>query len=426
MSEQRVPTHQPTSAPEPARGDHEGQTLNSFYGAFPYPWSPHQLTTLDDPAFYTRFLCQDVGDDTGGRVPVDADIWVAGCGTNQALITALRFPGARVLGTDASENSLALCEANARSLGVSNLTLRHEGLTKAAYREQFDYVLCTGVIHHNPDPAVCLRSLAAALRPDAVLELMVYNTYHRQEMIAFQKALTLMGIDQVGELPERLALARGLGESVPADGLLGRKMEMFEYTDEAAWADSWMSPLEHSYSVEELAAMADGCGLALETPTVNAFDQVSDSNQWDVPVPDGELRARYDALPDPTRWQLVNLLLMDRSPMLWFYLGRAGRPRRTEAERDRAFLDTVHRHSAARQRRWTRRPDGGYQEAAATTAFPAAKPPAAVRPLYEAVDGERTIRQLLADLGGTPTPAEVRRARLQLTSSQFPFLVAAR
>jgi len=56
----------------------------------------------------------------GGRV------WVAGCGTNQAVITALMFPGARVLGTDLSEASLEGARRNADQLGVANLEL-HAG-----------------------------------------------------------------------------------------------------------------------------------------------------------------------------------------------------------------------------------------------------------------------------------------------------------
>ena len=53
-------------------------------------------------------------------------MWVAGCGTNQAVITALMFPGARVLGTDLSEASLEGARRNADQLGVANLEL-HAG-----------------------------------------------------------------------------------------------------------------------------------------------------------------------------------------------------------------------------------------------------------------------------------------------------------
>ncbi len=401
---------------------HENGVLNVFYRSFPYPWPPRQLVALDDPAFYTRMIAQDVGDYGHTRLAPDASIWVAGCGTNQALITALRFPSATVLGTDASERSLEMCAANAAQLGVTNLELRHEGITQAAHQDRFDYVLCTGVIHHNPDPTACLRRLTTAMRPDAVLELMVYNTFHRQEIVRFQQALTVLGYDGVESLQDRLSLARRLSESVPADGQVGRRLEQYEYMGDEGWADSWMSPLEHDYTVERFWALAEDCGLTVEAPAVNVFDQVGNTYLWEVPIRDPEVRERYEGLPDRERWQVSNLLLMDSSPMMWFYAGHAARGRLTAAEHDEAFLDTVFTPTSTRRRRWVLDEQGRYHEAPSTTAFPDALPPARVRPILDAVDGKRTMREVFADFD----PALVRAARVELTTSLFPFLTTRR
>lgn len=398
--------------------EHEASVLNTFYHRYPYPWPTRHLTKLDDPAFHARLVCQDVGDRTHSRVPADAKIWVAGCGTNQALITALEFPEATVLGTDAAARTLELCEANAKQLGVENLTLQHEGIAQSTRTEQFDYVICTGAIHHNPDPAMLLGRCGTALRPDGVLELMVYNVYHRREMITYQEALRRMGVYAVEPLSERLAVARRVAESLPADGLTRLKMDQFEYMGDEGWADSWMNLLERSFSVDTLWQTANDVGLTMETPTVNSFDLVNDSYLWEMPILDAQWRARYEALSDRERWQITNLLMLERSPMLWFYLGPEARGRVSEAERDEMFLDTVFRRNTAGCRRWVLDDEGHWNEDAAASPFPGALPPAPVRPVFEDVDGRRTMREILAGRD----PGFVRTARIHLTSRLFPFL----
>src|SRR5215510_8233424 len=83
-----------------------------FYGRFQFPWPPHVFSKPHDPEFETLMLNQSIGSWDHSGVPADARIWVAGCGTNQAVFTALQFPKATILGTDLSENSLNIAAQN--------------------------------------------------------------------------------------------------------------------------------------------------------------------------------------------------------------------------------------------------------------------------------------------------------------------------
>ena len=163
-----------------------------FYGRFNYPWLPLVLPVIQDPTFIPRFVCQEIGDFSGLRIPADGEIWVAGCGTNQAVLTALRFPGAKVLGTDVSTRSLDVARRTANQLGLTNLDLKEASLNDPCDKDRFDHVICTGVIHHNANPEIPLASLARALKPSGVLELMVYNYYHRTQTTAYQKAIRIL------------------------------------------------------------------------------------------------------------------------------------------------------------------------------------------------------------------------------------------
>ena len=410
------------------------QVLDGFYGTYPYPWRPMRFDVLADPRFYPRFLHQDLGDYAGARFPDPKSIWVAGCGTNQALITALRFPQADVLGTDASENSLRICGENAASIGLANLTLRQEGIAAARYESRFDYIICTGVIHHNPDPSQCLARLAAALRPRGVLELMVYNAFHRHAPAAFQAALRVFGDDPrqaSGTLSQadRLDLARRLAAEVPPGSILAADLAAdYDNPSEAAWADTWINPCEHGYTAQGVSSMAAGFGLRIETTTPAGFAEVSGAQGaagWYLPFTDPDLRARFNALDDQARWQAVNLLRYDQSPMLWFYLTRADDgPRVTDAERAELFLATVFRRNRTERGGFILDDaTGGYRRVTRATPFPIGEPPDTARAVYQAAPG-RVMREVLDDLGIDPAPDVVHRLRVELTTTAYPFLRA--
>ena len=66
--------------------------LNSaFYSRFPYPWRPQTFDFVDDPNLHAKLLNQNIGNWELEASPANPKIWVAGCGTYQAIYTALRF-----------------------------------------------------------------------------------------------------------------------------------------------------------------------------------------------------------------------------------------------------------------------------------------------------------------------------------------------
>jgi 2-polyprenyl-3-methyl-5-hydroxy-6-metoxy-1,4-benzoquinol methylase len=108
------------------------------------------------------------------------DILVAGCGTSQAARYALREPDARITAIDISETSLRHTRGLRLKYALDNLELHR--LQIEDVRElgrTFDQVVCTGVLHHLPDPDLGLRALRDVLRPQGAMHLMVYARYGR-------------------------------------------------------------------------------------------------------------------------------------------------------------------------------------------------------------------------------------------------------
>lgn len=400
--------------------------LGEFYGRFPWPWRAAKLDVLDDPWFETVMLRQEIGDREGRTLPPGARIWVAGCGTNQALLTALRFPHAAVEGTDVSLPSLERCAAGARALGVDNLELRHESIQDARDGERYDFVISTGVIHHNRDPQATLAVLARRMKRDGLLELMVYNRFRRTLTSSFQKAIRLLAGGGTGvDFDADLELARRLVRRFPAGGRLADFVADHEDWPEEDFADLLIQPVEHSYTVASLAAMAEACGLRLERPCISLYAKHrGDGLLWELDLEDRELAQRCAALPDVERWQLANLLLHDTSPLLWFYLrrGDATVGRRSELQLAEAFLAGRWERAGTTQRSWLPDGEGGYRLSPRAVSYPVAEPPEPVRAIYERADGERPLRQVFSELGIEPRLPMVSRARSLLTTPAFPYL----
>jgi 2-polyprenyl-3-methyl-5-hydroxy-6-metoxy-1,4-benzoquinol methylase len=412
-----------------ATSDGEVDALNAeFYGAIRYPWPPFSFERLDEPRFWADMLDQDVGRRGNPVLPAGgARVWVAGCGTNQAVITALMFPGAQVLGTDVSAESLDVAAANARQLGVPNLELRRESILQGDRRGEFDYVICTGVIHHTASPALALERLAASLRPTGVMQLMVYNRYHRTRTTAFQKAVRAMLGDGGYAYQAELDLARDFVQRYARPGEMAGWLAEYRDAPEAVLADSLIQPVEHSYTVESLERMAGGAGLELLAPAPNTLDATNGTLHWELEMGDPGLQRTYDALPDARRWQVTNLLLLGASPMLWFYLQRrdSPHPRRSTRELCETFLDS--RFAPARTTRQVHtRADGAYRTAPdQETPFPVVRGRGDVRRIYDALDPQAPMRATLQRLG-IPVDAlpVVNRLRILLASSVYPYLRA--
>jgi 2-polyprenyl-3-methyl-5-hydroxy-6-metoxy-1,4-benzoquinol methylase len=105
----------------------------------------------------------------------DREILVAGCGTSQAAIHALREPDARITAIDISETSLRHTRELQRKYGLRNLDLHRLAIEDVEeLGRTFEQIVCTGVLHHLPDPDKGLRSLRDVLAPEGAMQLMVY------------------------------------------------------------------------------------------------------------------------------------------------------------------------------------------------------------------------------------------------------------
>jgi SAM-dependent methyltransferase len=239
----------------------EGTAVREFYERKPYP---PPFTTLDehrvlyrDPnrrrALFHLFWPTDPPRE-------DLKILVAGCGTSQAARYALREPGARVVGIDVSETSLRYTRDLQRKYDLQNLELHQLPVERVQeLGADFDQIICTGVLHHLPDPDCGLRALRAVLRGDGAMHLMVYAPYGRAGIYMMQEYCRLLEIEGTDkELRELAAALEQLPAGHPIADVM-RNARDFRHPD--ALADALLHPLDRAYTVPQIYSWLARCGM---------------------------------------------------------------------------------------------------------------------------------------------------------------------
>ena len=235
--------------------------VTAFYESHPYPPPVDDLEAYrklwDDPR--RRADSHLFWPDESYRD--DRSILVAGCGTTQAAHYALRWPRAEVVGIDVSAKSIAFTQALKHKHALDNLEVRQLAVERAGeLRRGFDHIVCTGVLHHLPDPDAGLRALREVLEPSGAINVMVYAPYGRAGVYMLQDYCRRLGIAwTVAEIRDLAASLKALPSDHPIAQLLRNSPD---FANTAGLADALLHPRDRSYSVPQLMAFLNRAGLA--------------------------------------------------------------------------------------------------------------------------------------------------------------------
>ena len=199
----------------------------------------------------------------------DIEVLVAGCGTSQAARHALREPGSKVTGIDVSEASLAHTRSLQQQHGIDNLELLQLNLEEVdSLGRRFDKIVCTGVLHHLPDPDAGLRALRGALKPGGVMQLMVYATYGRTGIYMFQEFSRLLGVrPSESDLADLAATIGAVSNDHPLAFLMRQARD---FRSAPALADALLNPQDRAYTVPQLYDWLERCDCSFGRWTLQA------------------------------------------------------------------------------------------------------------------------------------------------------------
>jgi SAM-dependent methyltransferase len=228
------------------------EDVRKFYDGHPYPppvdsldqyrkmWGNEDLRRADHYLTWPSVRYRD-----------NHDILVAGCGTSQAAKHAMRWPAARVIGIDVSATSVRHTQELKRKYNLDNLEVYHLPIDRIGeLSKTFDQIVCTGVLHHLPNPDVGLTALRNVLRPEGAMHLMLYAPYGRAGIYLLQEFCRRVGItaSDVGIRDLKIAL-----KALPRDHPLQRLLaEAPDFANDAALADALLNPQDRAYSVPQI------------------------------------------------------------------------------------------------------------------------------------------------------------------------------
>ena len=219
----------PPSARAPL--DARTEAVRRFYARAPFPGYPpndsiERLRARAGRSAFAQLLDRSLDG--------DAKILEVGCGTGQ-LCLYLATADRTVIGADLARPSLQLARDAARRYRTRNVRFIESDLRAPAFRAgAFDVVICSGVLHHTPDPRASFRALVPLVRPGGYLVLGLYNAWARIPLRLRRAFFRLTGV-------------------VPFDPVLrDRRAEPARH--EAWLRDQYLHPEEHSHTLSEVQA----------------------------------------------------------------------------------------------------------------------------------------------------------------------------
>jgi SAM-dependent methyltransferase len=274
------------------------------------------------------------------------DILIAGCGSVQAAYYACRNPNWNVIGVDLSESSLAHQQKLKERHGLSNLRLKKLDLTKVkTLGEDFDFVVSTGVLHHLPDPDAGLAALKEILRPDGVMNLMVYGQSLRLGVYMMQEVFKLLGF---GQSQKDVDIVKSTITDLSPDHVLNRYIKSApDLHYDAAYVDTFLHPQDRAYYVNQVFEFTRKAGLEF----LGWCDPAEYSLEINVPK-NHPLWNKINNISPEVAAHVCDLLTQNRGTHRWAaahpqYTKKAQIPFKTDKLFDCCIA--LHRHATLRQ-----------------------------------------------------------------------------
>jgi len=264
-------------------------------------------TSLDDLGLVNQYCFRGRRDfNTGFRA------LVAGGGTGDAVVYLahqLRHTDAEIVYIDLSRAALAVakarCEVRSLDRRVTWLNGSLLDVPKMGLGT-FDYVNCSGVLHHLESPPAGLAALRSVLADDGALGLMVYGKYGRTAIYQMQDLFRLATPDAADADDPAGIVRDGLRNLPPTNWLsLSGGVESVSQvdTDEELY-DLFLHSTDRAYSVPELYEFAGGAGLHVAEFTLD----VRPLYEPRCVAPDWPLLPLVDSLPKPRRYAVGEIL----------------------------------------------------------------------------------------------------------------------
>jgi len=375
------------------------ERVRAQYEAYPYPpRDPRDETKRlieGSPSHLLEINHYVFGGRRDSRQPFRALIAGGGTGDGAIMLAqhlADRGCPAELVYLDVSTAARAIAEARARQRKLTNIRFMTGSLLELPTLAPgpYDYIDCCGVLHHLPDPAAGLAILAAALKDNGGIGLMVYGALGRTGVYHVQAILRRLAADEADAA--RLDLARRLLKQLPSTNWFARNPFLHDHlkVGDTGLYDLLLHRQDRAYTVPELAGLVGSAGLAI-TGLIEPWRYDPASY-----LSDGALLKRMSSLDRLQRAAMAELVAGNLKVHIC-YAVKAGRAAAAVAQPQDPAMVPVLREGSGVESAKSLKPGGALTARAdgleARFALPRLAGPILVR-----IDGRRTLADIHSDL----------------------------
>lgn len=198
---------------------------------------------------------------------------VAGGGTGDATVhlaeqlAAVRSEG-EIVHLDISTQSIDIARRRVEKLRLHNVRFVEGSLLDLAEMgiENFDYIDCTGVLHHLDDPLAGVKALGSVLKEDGGISIMLYGELGRTGVYHFQEMIRMLG-EPDDTLEDLVHLSRHLLSTLPKSNWLVRSgwIQAVETVDDSEIVDLFLHVRDRAYRVDAIYDLVETAGLRIVT-----------------------------------------------------------------------------------------------------------------------------------------------------------------
>ncbi len=198
-------------------------------------------------------------------------VLIAGGGTGDCTIylaEQLRHTKADIVYLDMSTASMAVCKERAKVRQLDNITWIQDSLLNIPDLNlgKFDFITCTGVLHHLENPDDGLAALKSVLHEDGSMSIMVYGTHGRTGVYQMQELMRRINKGE-DDIEKKLELTKRTLKALPPMNWFKFNMNSFAFdlsTDSGIY-DLLLHTQDRSYTVPEFYEFFEKQGLTLNT-----------------------------------------------------------------------------------------------------------------------------------------------------------------
>jgi SAM-dependent methyltransferase len=265
--------------PEP--GNVAAEAVKNQYERYPFP--PLAIGALADlkPCQADYAFAYHYQRPNTGPLLTAPRILDAGCGTGFSTLKLAELnPEAEISAVELSQSALRIAQKRLQAAGLEHRVRFYQGdLQNAALVQRltqnqqyfYDYLHCSGVIHHIPRASLALKHLRQCLKPSALAYFMVYGEQARHEISQIQEMVYLLWQNHE-DWQEGLLRCRSFLAELPithplkqfhlkalhrASYLLGEEVTH----SDAFWVDTYLQRCEHLWDVNSWQSLLKEAGF---------------------------------------------------------------------------------------------------------------------------------------------------------------------